>query len=256
MARWHTSAVVRLQVQSLEAMTTSPNSTAQTADFEFAALREARNYRAALLKEFSTHLRGRVLEVGAGIGQITDALLQLSAIEHLTSIEPDPAFCFELRMRLPQHNLVQGTIADLHTPEMWNAILSVNVLEHIENDVEELTAYREILRPAQGTLCLFVPARQEIYAPIDKDFGHFRRYSQGELVGKLHSAGFNQIQIRYYNFIGYFLWWMSFCLLKRRSFDVSSVRLFDRAIFPPVHGFETRVLHPPIGQSLMVTATG
>lgn len=231
-----------------------PNALAQTADFEFSALREARNYRAALIKEFRAHIRGRVLEVGAGIGQITDALLHIPEIDHLTSIEPDPQFCAALRARLPQHNLIEGTITDLHSREAWNAILSVNVLEHIENDVEELMAYRDLLHPAQGTLCLFVPARQEIYAPIDRDFGHFRRYNRSELVLKLRSAGFGQIQIRYYNFVGYFLWWMNFCALKRRTFDVSSVRLFDRVIFPVVHGFETRVLHPPIGQSLMVTA--
>jgi SAM-dependent methyltransferase len=240
----------------VEAMTTELNAMGQAEDFEFAALREAKNYRAALLKEFGAHLHGRVLEVGAGIGQITDALLRIPEIDLLTSIEPDTVFCTELRARLPQHNLIEGTIADLPSHKAWNAILSVNVLEHIENDKEELAAYCELLRPAQGTLCLFVPARQEIYAPIDRDFGHFRRYSRGDLVRKLRSAGFAQIQIRYYNFVGYFLWWMSFCVLKRRTFDVSSVRLFDRGIFPIIHAFESRVVHPPIGQSLLVTAKG
>lgn len=235
-------------------MIPAPNLKAQGADFEFTALREARNYRAALLQDFGPHLRGRVLEVGAGIGQITDGLLKISAIQSLTSIEPDAKFCHELRARLPQHNLIHGTIADLHSSASWNAILSINVLEHIHQDVQELAAYRELLLPAQGTLCLFVPARQEIYAPIDQDFGHFRRYSRSELEQKLHAAGFSQIQIRYYNFVGYFLWWANFCLLKRRSFDVGSVRLFDRVIFPIVHCLEARFLHPPIGQSLLVTA--
>ena len=41
-------------------------------NFEFSALSEARNYRAALIKEFAPVLTGNVLEVGAGIGQITD----------------------------------------------------------------------------------------------------------------------------------------------------------------------------------------
>ncbi len=233
----------------------TPNAAAQTADFEFAALREARNYRAALLRGFGPHLYGNVLEVGAGIGQMTDALLQISAIKFLTSIELDSAFCTAIRSRLPDHNLIEGTVADLDRAQEWNAILSVNVLEHIEHDTDELMAYRALLQPARGTLCLFVPARQEIYAPIDRDFGHFRRYSREELERKLRSAGFNQISIRYYNFIGYFLWWMSFCALKRRSFDVASVRLFDRVIFPIVHRIETHLLHPPIGQSLMVTAS-
>ena len=61
-------------------------------DFEFAALSEAQNYRDALLREFSKHLRGHVLEVGSGIGQITGELLRNRAITKLVSIEPHPGF--------------------------------------------------------------------------------------------------------------------------------------------------------------------
>lgn len=235
-------------------MTSHPNALAQTADFEFAALNEARNYRAALLRDFESYLQGNVLEIGAGIGQITSELLQLPKIQKLSSIEPDPAFCARLRARIPQHDLLQGTVSDLQSETEWNAILSVNVLEHIEMDREELAAYHRLLQPARGALCLFVPARPEIYAPIDKDFGHFRRYTRIELRRKLEGAGFKLITFRYFNFVGYFAWWVSFCLLKKRSFDVTSVRMFDRAIFPVVHGLESRICPPPIGQSLMAVA--
>ena len=96
--------------------------------------------------------------------------------------------------------------------------------------------------------------RPEIYAPIDKDFGHFRRYTRLELRKKLEAAGFKLDRFRYYDLVGYFAWWANFCFLKERSFDASKVRLFDRAIFPFVHGFESRICPPPIGQSLMAIA--
>ncbi|MEI9863104.1 MAG: hypothetical protein WDN00_00805 [Limisphaerales bacterium] len=35
------------------------------------------------------------------------------------------------------------------------------------------------------------------------------------------------MRLRYYNFVGYFAWWLSFCALKKRGFDLSAVRLFD-----------------------------
>ena len=54
-------------------MNTSVNSIA-TEDFEFASLSAAKNYRAAILNDFRTFLRGNVIEVGAGIGQITAQL--------------------------------------------------------------------------------------------------------------------------------------------------------------------------------------
>jgi SAM-dependent methyltransferase len=245
---------VHLEVQLFQQMTTPPNATAQTADFEFAALREANNYRAALLSEFDSYLHRNVLEVGAGIGQFTSELLRKPGIEKLASIEPDAAFCAQLRTQFPELDLVQGTVSDLQSECDWNSILCINVLEHIENDETELAAYHRLLRPARGALCLFVPARPEIYAPIDRDFGHFRRYTRPVLRRKLEGAGFEISTLRYYNFVGYFAWWLSFCFLKKRSFDVSAVRLFDRAIFPLVHGFESHICAPPFGQSLLAIA--
>jgi SAM-dependent methyltransferase len=235
-------------------MTSLPNALAETADFEFAALNEARNYRRALIRDFEPYLRGNVLEVGAGIGQITSELQLMPKIHKLLSIEPNADFCAQLRARFPQHDLYQGTVSGLHSETYWNAILSINVLEHIEMDGDELSAYHRLLQQTQGTLCLFVPARPEIFAPIDKDFGHFRRYTRPALRSKLEEAGFQPARLRYYNFAGYFGWWVTNCLLKKRSFDVAAVRLFDRAIFPLVHGFESRICPPPIGQSLFAVA--
>jgi SAM-dependent methyltransferase len=235
-------------------MTGLPNAAAQSADFEFAALSEARNYRNALLRDFGEHLRGRVLEVGAGIGQITEELRRIPAITKLVSIEPDPGFCARLRVAFPGHALVQGTIDDLKSDEPWDAILSINVLEHIAEDERELAIYRKVLAREKGTLCLFVPARPEIYAPLDKDFGHFRRYTRPELRRKLEQAGFQILHLRYYNFIGYFTWWINFRVMQKRRFGVKAVRCFDRMVFPLMHEFESRICLPPIGQSLLVMA--
>ena len=238
----------------LERMTSQPNAIADTANLEFAALSDARNYRLALLRDFDRHLHGNVLEVGAGIGHITGELLQTPGIQKLLSIEPDSLFCAEIQKRFPQLELLQGTVLDLKSETEWNAILSINVLEHIRLDQEELVTYHQLLSPAGGALCLFVPAGPEIYAPIDKDFGHFRRYTRRELRDKIEKAGFQIIHLRYFNFVGYFLWWVNFCLLKKRSFDAFSVRLFDRAIFPLVHAFESHICPAPFGQSLMAIA--
>jgi SAM-dependent methyltransferase len=233
---------------------TVPNAAAQTEDFEFAALNEARNYRARLLREFGPSLTGRVLEVGAGIGQLTGELRQRPDVREVLCVEPEDRFCEQLRARLPDQRVLHGVAADVGDDTHWNALLSVNVLEHIEADEAELATYRRLLATERGALCLFVPARPEIYAPIDRDFGHFRRYTRPELRGKLERAGFTVERLRYFNCVGYLAWWLSFRVLRRRGFDVASVRLFDRVIFPVVHTLETRLLAPPLGQSLLAAA--
>ena len=231
-----------------------PNATAATEDFEFAALQEARNYREALIDEFGPSLRGNVIEIGAGIGQVTDLLLRLPQITRLTSIEPDADFASAFRSAHPAAELIEGTIHQTPPAIDWDGILSINVLEHIQADQAELAAYARLLAARQGRLCLLVPAGPEIYAPIDKDFGHFRRYTKAELRRKLEAAGFTVERLSYYNCAGYFAWWLNFCVLKKRGFEVSKVRVYDRLIFPWVHTLESTFMRPPIGQSLLAVA--
>lgn len=235
-------------------MSSAPNALAQTEDFEFAALDEARNYRHALLREFGPALRGHVLEIGAGIGQLTRDLRHHPGVTHLLAVEPEARFCDGFRSRLPDQPLVHGTAADVDPAQPWDAIVCVNVLEHIPEDQAELDRFQRLLAPRRGALCLFVPARPEIYAPIDRDFGHCRRYRRPELRSRIEQAGFRIERLRYYNWVGYFAWWFTFCVLRRRGFDRASVRLFDRVIFPVVHALETRVMAPPFGQSLLAIA--
>lgn len=231
-----------------------PNAHASNEDFEFAALREAANYRRALLESFRPYLHGNVLEIGAGIGQISVELKRLPTVTHLCAVEPDPRFLPHLRAALPTESIFAGTAHEIPVGRDWDSIVSINVLEHIQHDQAELTLYRKLLARNRGELCLFVPARQEIYAPIDRDFGHFRRYSARELRVQLESAGFDVVTLRYYNLPGYFAWWLSFCLLKKRGFDPAAVRFYDRVVFPVVFFLERKLCRPPFGQSLLVVA--
>jgi len=229
-----------------------PNEAASNLTFEFDALRQARNYRAALSREFKPYLHGRVIEVGAGVGHFTEVLQQLASIEDLIAVEPEPSFCDRLRRSFSRPTVLCETAAALKTEA--DAIICINVLEHIQKDEEELRIYHDLLLARHGHLCLFVPARPEIYAPLDRDFGHHRRYTRKELRRKLSQNGFAITSLRYFNAIGYAAWWFSFCILKQRGFNERAVKLFDRLIFPPVYWWESRVMAPPIGQSLIAVA--
>jgi SAM-dependent methyltransferase len=235
-------------------MTGQPDRQAVPDDFEFAALQEASRYRAALIREFRPCLRGHVLEVGAGIGQITEKLRDRPEIERLVSVEPDPRFAARLRGEFPGLEIIQGTIDDVPAAWSFDCIVSINVLEHIEADERELSLYFQRLSARRGTLCLFVPARPEILAPIDRDFGHRRRYRRPELRRKLAAAGFRPSRLVYFNLAGYFSWWWTYSVLKKRRFSPAMVRLFDRWFFPLQYALESRLLRPPFGMSLVAIA--
>jgi len=228
-----------------------PNAIAATADFEFAALAEAVNYRNAIIREFEPFLHGRVLEVGAGIGQTSEAILLLPEVQELVALEPDPRFQAEFSTRLPHIRLIGGTTRELEDGESFNSAVMVNVLEHIEDDQQELARMREILRSTAGHLCILVPARPEIFSKLDAHFGHFRRYTRPKLRDKMRLAGFEIVMLHYFNFVGYFAWWLRFKLMQGMSFDIKQVRMFDRRIFPIMHAIESRIMRPPVGQSLI-----
>jgi SAM-dependent methyltransferase len=233
---------------------TQPNQAASTEDFEFAALSEAENYRRAIVSEFSPFLKGRLLEIGAGIGQISEAILQLPNVRELVGVEPDERFQQGFRQRLPEVRLVEGTTADLSKDETFDSAIMVNVLEHIEHDLDELVRLHGILKPTGGHLCILVPAREELYSDLDAHFGHFRRYSRTNLRKKLVAAGFTIRRVDYFNFIGYFAWLLRFRLMRGMSFDINQVRLFDRRLLPIGHWLESNIVRPPVGQSVIAVA--
>ncbi len=234
--------------------TQTPNAAAATEDFEFAALAEARNYRRLLLEEFAPFLRGDVLEVGAGIGQNTEELLALAGPATVTALEPDARFAAGFRRRLPGARLLECLTADLPADAAYDAILCVNVLEHIEDDLAELRRQFRLLAAREGHVCLLVPARPELYAAIDRHFGHWRRYRKTELRRSVEEAGFTIVRLRYFNWIGYFAWWLGFKVSGALHFDPGRVRFFDRVLFPWMSRFERGCFAPPFGQSLLVVA--
>jgi hypothetical protein len=145
----------------------------------------AKNWKRYWSAHVRPYLKGDVLEVGAGMGANTPLLLGPS-VETWTCLEPDQNLAERLRMSLDgksdlsRHRVIQGTINDLSCPSTFDSILYIDVLEHIENDVQELrTAWTRL--KTGGRLVVLAPAHQALYTPFDEAIGHYRRYSKGSL---------------------------------------------------------------------------
>jgi hypothetical protein len=79
-----------------------------------------------------------------------------------------------------RHRTVVGTLEELPARQRFNAILYIDVLEHIANDRAEALRAAERLEPG-GVLIVLSPAHSFLYTPFDAAIGHFRRYSRSEL---------------------------------------------------------------------------
>jgi SAM-dependent methyltransferase len=191
-------------------------------------MREACNYNAWLLRLIRRHSppQGRALDFGAGAG--TFALPLHRAGFRMTCVEPDYALGSMLR--------AQGLTVVSGLDQLENGacdfIYTLNVLEHIEDDLGALRGMHSKLRPG-GRLLIYVPAFQVLFGSMDRRVGHLRRYRRSDLARKVRTAGFTVEKSRYADSIGFFAA-LAFRLLANTggTLNPAHVRLYDRLVFP------------------------
>ena len=132
-----------------------------------------------------------------------------------------------------------------------DSVVSVNVLEHVEDDVEELAMMHTVLRSG-GHLCLWVPAVPALYSRFDRALGHHRRYRKSELARKLLAAGFDTLQLNYRDVVGMVAWFLC-CRILGQELTRARVGLYDRFVVP-VTSVVGRWVRPPIGKNLVAVA--
>lgn len=215
-----------------------------------ASLEGAVNYASWLAALIEPHARGRILEVGAGSGTITERLIPFGAV---TALEPSSALAASLRARLAgQVTVVEGTLEHLAVVEQFDTAVMVNVLEHIPDDAAALRRLCGHLSD-DGRLVIWVPAFEGLYGRFDRMIGHHRRYRRAELVDLCRNAGFDVIDCRYANLPGFFAWWLIVRVLRRVPTAGGLSTLYDRMAVPVIRRIEHR-LRMPFGQSLLLVA--
>ena len=154
-----------------------------------------------------------VLEVGCSSG----LLLRLIA-EHLQNAvvmgsdvvhEPlEQLASFRLDLPLFRFDLVKCPFPD----NCMDAVIMLNVLEHIENDVAAVEQVYRVLKPG-GIAIIEVPTGPDLYDVYDKSLMHFRRYSLSGLRKLVERVNLRIIEQSH---LGFFLY-PGFNLVKRRN---------------------------------------
>ncbi|NKB89258.1 MAG: methyltransferase domain-containing protein [Acidobacteria bacterium] len=204
---------------------------------------------------FEAHLAGRVVEVGAGRGTFSAKLSAIDAIDELILVEPDLGMHGDLGVRFadnPRVSTHHGYFGDHDLGGEVDAIVLVNVLEHIEDDADLVASALAALRPG-GALLLFVPAGPWLYGSLDEEFEHFRRYTRSQLNELLTSGGLSPEDVYYVNAPGMLAWFVAGRLLRQRTVRTGQMKLYDRLVIPFVSRLEA-ILRPPRGQSLTAIA--
>ncbi|HVG14671.1 MAG TPA: class I SAM-dependent methyltransferase [Chitinophagaceae bacterium] len=161
----------------------------------------ATKWKRYLASSLKPHIEGKVLEVGAGIGETT-LYLQNNAVKEWTCLEPDRKLLDILQNKIKTRKLPsyctaqQGTIESLPPGSSFDTIIYIDVLEHIENDKREIEGATPFLKNG-GSLIILAPANPVLYNPFDKAIGHHRRYSKKTLRMIVPSLNFKEIRLHY-----------------------------------------------------------
>jgi glycosyltransferase involved in cell wall biosynthesis len=213
-------------------------------------------YNRWLADRFRGALGARVLEIGAGFGNMTRQFadrelvvasdLDPVALEYLRGVFRGEAGVRVASFRFPLTGAERDEIRALRV----DTVVCLNVLEHIEDDTATLADFYALL-PAGGRLVLIVPALARLYGTLDEHLHHFRRYEKAELESKVRAAGFTVEDCRFLNRPGILGWYINGKILRRRVLPSGQLAAF-RLMLPLLRREEKTP--PPTGMSLLAIA--
>lgn len=215
---------------------------------ELDAFAHASNWKAYFRQLLAPYLRDRVLEVGAGIGATTRALWH-DRVSEWVCLEPDPAFVARLNDmkrdgQLPSSvDVVAGLTQDLAANRQFDAILYIDVLEHIDDDAGELRSAAKHLAPG-GAILVLSPAWPWLFSEFDRAVGHRRRYTRSSLKAAVPP----QLEIErlfFADVVGLAFSVANRLMLRQSLPTESQVKFWDRTAIPI-----SRLLDPLLGRAV------
>lgn len=190
------------------------------------------------LKNYNNHIvdlilsvhnnESKILDFGAGCG-ILAKIVRKKTNYSPTCIEIDEYFkSILIKIGFNVFDSIEKT------KDQYDFIYSSNVLEHIYDDVKSLKKLKSKLSK-DGTLVLYLPAFQILFSDLDRNVGHFRRYSKRRIIKITSDSGFEIDKMFYVDSVGFFCSFIIQILGWNTEYGIgskSSLKFYDKLIFP------------------------
>ncbi|MBL8862104.1 MAG: glycosyltransferase [Planctomycetes bacterium] len=180
------------------------------------------------------HCGDRVLEIGAGIGNMTR---NLCPRESYTASDVNPLYLEYLSGAFAGRPYLDVRRCDLADPRDFEAlegrydtVVCLNVLEHVPDEAGALGNVRRAL--ASGGRCVvLVPQGPGLYGSLDEVLGHVRRYTRESLSQALADAGFDLETVFDFNRATAPAWWWNGRVLRRRHFGRVQLKALNSMVW-------------------------
>ena len=217
-------------------------------------LEHARRFNRWMGESIQPHVGARVLEVGAGIGNITEWLIPRD-LYVASDINPHYIrYLSNMSLGKPYLNVERIDVEDPacfeSTRGSFDTVICLNVLEHVRDPHGALMNMAGALEE-KGRLLLYVPQHQGLFSSLDEALGHRCRYTKEGLSGELAAAGFDVEYMSDFNRLGVLGWWWNGKVRRSNNFSRVQMKVFNAMI--PVLRHVDRFLPWP-GLGLLVVA--
>lgn len=153
-----------------------------------------RRLAGAALRRYHVRQSGRLLDMGCGTGAMLDELQALGTEFGLDISSTALTYC----KNRGHQRLALGVGEDLPWREAeFDGVVSLDVLEHIENDARTMQNLFRICRDG-AVVVITVPATPWLWTTRDERLLHKRRYTRARLTALSRGAGFEVAKCSYY----------------------------------------------------------
>jgi 2-polyprenyl-3-methyl-5-hydroxy-6-metoxy-1,4-benzoquinol methylase len=184
------------------------------------------------------YVKGHLLEIGSGIGNISKYFLLDGTKTTLTDLRQN--YCDLLAEKFKNFPTLNGIEKiNLTHPNFeveykefigtYDSIVALNVVEHIKDDELALKNCYKLLAKG-GHVIILVPSYQFLFNKFDEGLEHFRRYTVPRLVKVIKDANFEIVHKQYFNAVGIAGWFVTGSLLKKEAIPEGQMGLYNKLV--------------------------
>lgn len=221
------------------------------------AISLAHHFNAWMFEQVEPYMKGHILEIGSGIGNISQYFIDAKSDIVLSDVREE--YGKALRQKFPNNQVL---LLDLVHPDFeivyssllgtFDSCFAMNVIEHIEDDHLAMKNLVSLLKVG-GKVLILVPANPSLYNDIDKGLFHFRRYTSSMMNQLFRSASLIIEKKWMFNALGIPAWIFGGKIMKKKEVEGGQMNLYDKLV--PLARILDVVTFRKVGLSIIALAT-
>ena len=196
-------------------------------------IEKANKFNKWMYETIKPYSKGRILEIGCGIGNISEFFINDNFDIVLSDLRDN---YIEIVKNKFTNEVIKIDLVDVDFDTKhkdligtFDTVFALNVVEHIKDDHKAIENCKKLLKN-RGHLIILVPAYQALFNNFDVELEHYRRYTQKSLKQLIKANKLGIIKTFSFNVIGILGWFVSGSILKKKTIPEGQMGLFNKLV--------------------------